>query len=59
MLLISADLGEILSLSDRIAVIYEGKIVATLDATEANEENLGMYMMGGSGADNKVTWGVS
>lgn len=58
-LLISADLGEILSLSDRIAVIYEGKIVATLDASEANQENLGMYMMGGSGADDEVTRGVS
>lgn len=58
-LLISADLGEILSLSDRIAVIYEGKIVATLDASEANEENLGMYMMGGVGSDDDVTWGVS
>ena len=58
-MLISADLGEILSLSDRIAVIYEGKIVATLDASEANQENLGMYMMGGSGADDEVTRGVS
>ena len=58
-LLISADLGEILSLSDRIAVIYEGKIVATLDSSESNEENLGRYMMGGSAADTDVTWGVS
>lgn len=58
-MLISADLGEILSLSDRIAVIYEGAIVATLDASEANEENLGRYMMGGKGSDEDVTWGVS
>lgn len=47
-LLISADLGEILSLSDRIVVIYEGKIVADLPSSDANEENLGMYMMGGT-----------
>ncbi|MBE6011185.1 MAG: ABC transporter ATP-binding protein [Lachnospiraceae bacterium] len=46
-LLISADLEEILSLSDRIIVMYEGKISGELHATEANEENVGMLMMGG------------
>ncbi|MCP4404835.1 MAG: ABC transporter ATP-binding protein [bacterium] len=46
-LLISADLEEILSLSDRIAVIYEGKIVGILDPEEANEERLGLMMTGG------------
>lgn len=46
-LLISADLQEILSLSDRIVVMYEGKITGRLNAGEANEENLGLLMMGG------------
>lgn len=45
-LLVSAELDEILSLSDTIAVIYEGKIVATLDATEATREQVGLYMVG-------------
>jgi ABC-type uncharacterized transport system ATPase subunit len=46
-LLISADLEEILSLSDRIAVIYEGQIVGILDPEEATEERLGLMMTGG------------
>jgi simple sugar transport system ATP-binding protein len=46
-LLISADLEEILSLSDRIAVIYEGRIVGILNPEEANEERLGLMMTGG------------
>ncbi len=46
-LLVSADLEEILSLSDRIVVMYEGKISGRMDAGEANEDNLGLLMMGG------------
>ncbi len=49
-LLISADLREILSLSDRILVMYEGKISGAMEASEANEDNLGMLMMGGKEA---------
>lgn len=45
-LLVSAELDEIMSLSDRIAVMYEGKIVATLDAKEATREELGLLMAG-------------
>ncbi|MDY6866658.1 MAG: ABC transporter ATP-binding protein [Chloroflexota bacterium] len=45
-LLVSAELDEIMSLSDRIAVIYEGEIVATLDAKEATREELGLLMAG-------------
>lgn len=45
-LLVSADLEEILSLSDRIAVIYEGKIVDILDAQKTNEKELGLLMTG-------------
>ena len=46
-LLISADLEEILSISDRIAVIYEGKIVGIMNHDEATEEHLGLMMTGG------------
>ena len=46
-LLISADLEEILSISDRIVVIYEGKIVGIMDPQEADEEILGLMMTGG------------
>lgn len=46
-LLISADLEEVMSLSDRIVVMHEGKITGEMSADEANEENLGLLMMGG------------
>ena len=46
-LLISADLEEILSISDNIAVMYEGQIVGTLEPAEATEERLGLMMTGG------------
>jgi simple sugar transport system ATP-binding protein len=45
-LLVSAELDEIISLSDRIAVMYEGEIVATLDAKDATREELGLLMAG-------------
>ncbi len=46
-LLVSADLEEILSLSDRIIVMFEGNITGELGTGEANESNLGILMMGG------------
>ncbi len=45
-LLISEDLDEIFSLSDRIAVIYEGKIMDILDRDEATREKVGLLMAG-------------
>jgi general nucleoside transport system ATP-binding protein len=48
-LLVSAELDEIRSLSDRIAVIYEGKIVS-IEPGDAPEERLGLLMTGGGGA---------
>ncbi len=45
-LLVSAELDEIRSLSDRIAVIYEGKIVS-IEPADAPEERLGLLMTGG------------
>lgn len=49
-LLVSLELDEILALSDRILVMYEGRIVAELDRDEATEEKLGLYMAGGGDA---------
>ncbi len=46
-LLVSAELDEIMSLSDRIAVMYEGKILYTVDAAQATREELGLWMAGG------------
>ena len=46
-MLVSAELEEIISLSDRIIVIHEGKITGEMEASEANENNLGLLMMGG------------
>ncbi|MBU7024128.1 MAG: ATP-binding cassette domain-containing protein, partial [Theionarchaea archaeon] len=46
-LLISADLDEVRCLSDRIAVIYEGKIVGERDPQKTTEEELGLLMAGG------------
>ena len=46
-LLISLELEELLSLSDRIAVIYEGKIIAQVDPKVVTEEELGLLMTGG------------
>ncbi len=45
-LLISADLDEIFALSDRIAVIYEGKIVAVKQCDNTNELEIGLLMTG-------------
>src|SRR3954468_4871238 len=48
-LLVSLELEEIRSLSDRVLVIYEGEIVAELPP-ESSEEDFGVYMTGGGGA---------
>lgn len=46
-LLISFELDEILALSDRVSVIYEGKIVKTFNSKETDENELGLLMAGG------------
>jgi general nucleoside transport system ATP-binding protein len=45
-LLVSLELDEILSLSDRILVMYEGRIVGEF-GPDATEEELGVSMLGG------------
>ncbi|TDL83478.1 ABC transporter ATP-binding protein [Peribacillus frigoritolerans] len=47
-LLISFELEEIMNVSDRIAVIYEGKIVAIVSPKETTEQELGLLMAGSS-----------
>ncbi len=46
-LLVSLELDEVMNVSDRIAVIYEGKIVGVVDAKDADENTLGLMMAGG------------
>jgi len=46
-LLVSADLDEILSLADRIGVMFKGHIIKELDRAEATREKIGLYMTGG------------
>jgi len=50
-LLISEDLDEILTLSDRVAVMYEGRITGLFDAAEADVGRIGLLMTGGGGED--------
>jgi general nucleoside transport system ATP-binding protein len=45
-LLVSAELDEILSLADRVAVMFQGRIVKTLPIAEASREKLGLLMAG-------------
>ena len=45
-LLISLELDEVMELSDRILVIYEGEIVGELNPKEITEQELGLYMSG-------------
>jgi simple sugar transport system ATP-binding protein len=47
-LLISEDLDEILLLADRIAVIYEGRIVGVVPTSTADVQHLGLMMAGSS-----------
>ena len=51
-LLVSLELDEVLSVSDRILVMYEGEIVGELDPKTTTPEELGLYM---SGANRRAT----
>ena len=50
---VSADLDEIFSISDRILVIYRGRIVANLKAAATDSDEVGRYM-GGSGVASRM-----
>jgi general nucleoside transport system ATP-binding protein len=45
-LLLSEDLDEVLALSDRILVMYEGRVVGEVEATAASVDQLGLWMAG-------------
>ena len=47
-LVISAELDEILSLADRIAIMFRGEIVTIIDTKNATREQLGLWMAGAS-----------
>ena len=46
-MVVSAELSEVMALSDRIAVMYSGKILGILDRKDATTEKLGILMAGG------------
>ena len=54
-LLISEDLDEVIGLSDRIAVMFEGRIMGLLDREEATVQRLGLLMAGVSGEGEQST----
>ncbi|HUH07765.1 MAG TPA: ABC transporter ATP-binding protein [Egibacteraceae bacterium] len=56
-LLVSAELDEVMSLADRIGVLYRGRFAAVMDRAEATRERLGLLMAGAGGpaaADREV-----
>ncbi|MNH89125.1 Galactose/methyl galactoside import ATP-binding protein MglA [compost metagenome] len=54
-LLVSAELTEVMSLSDRIGVLYNGELVAILDnSDDLTEEELGFYMLGVKKGEKKA-----
>ncbi|MDO5725224.1 MAG: ABC transporter ATP-binding protein [Tissierellia bacterium] len=53
-LLVSSELTEIMGLSDRIYVLYEGRITGEFKREDANSETLGLYMTGGRSDEKKI-----
>ncbi len=53
-LLVSLELEEVMSLSDRILVMYEGEIVGEFDPKKISVQELGLYMAGAKRADKEV-----
>lgn len=45
-LLVSVELEEVLKLSDRILVMFEGRVMGLLDAKDASEQQIGLLMAG-------------
>ena len=45
-LLISAELDEVMPVADRVGVIYEGEFVEWVDPSKVNQEQMGLYMAG-------------
>ncbi len=53
-LLVSLELDEVMSLSDRILVMYEGEIVGELDPKQTTVQELGLYMAGAKRSNGEV-----
>ena len=53
-LLVSLELDEVMSLSDRILVMYEGEIVGEFDPKAVSVQELGLYMAGAKRAEKEV-----
>ncbi len=54
-LLVSAELDEVLELSDRIAVMYRGELVALVDGRDAQREEIGLLMATGGKGDQSAS----
>ncbi|WP_370271650.1 ABC transporter ATP-binding protein [Pseudooceanicola nitratireducens] len=55
-LLVSVELDEIMSLSDRIAVMFDGQIMGERDPAQTDERELGLLMAGIAGEPDKPDW---
>jgi simple sugar transport system ATP-binding protein len=53
-LLVSPELDEVMGLSDRIAVMYDGKIMDILPADQVTKKELGLLMAGAREAEMEV-----
>jgi simple sugar transport system ATP-binding protein len=53
-LLVSAELDEVMEMSDRIAVMYDGRMVAELDGRTADKSEVGLYMATGGATGVKA-----
>lgn len=56
-LLVSAELDEVLGLADRIAVLYDGRVVAQVPAEDVDRNRIGRLMAGGSDEPTSTTGG--
>ena len=52
-LLVSLELDEVMNLSDRILVMYEGEVVAEVDPKTTTVQELGLYMAGAKKMDKE------
>ena len=51
---VSEDINELLNLSDRIMVLYQGRIIGIVNASRTTKEEIGFMMLGGKNAKNDL-----
>jgi ABC-type sugar transport system ATPase subunit len=56
--MISSELPEIMGMSDRVAVMRQGRLVALLDRNQATEERVAAYALGASGDGAAASWKI-